>query len=535
MDTWRGRNQKKANPKAPEDEYDAMTEVVLPKYLSRLRALGVTDFQGLLLGPLELFKKHPEILEFYQKRFKQLMVDEFQDTNDLQMKLVRSLVEKHNNITVVGDDDQSIYGWRGAEIKNILNFPNRFDDCKVVRLERNYRSSSKILDVANAVISKNSQRHAKVLKAQAGKSEDPLPEVFVFENDEVEVEETVSQVSYFHDKGYQHGDIAILFRSNSQGGLLEAQLRYQQIPYAMTGGTAFFDRKEIRDALAYLRCAFRPSELSFRRIINTPSRGIGETTVKVLEQISQTNKCSLFVASKKWQANGVLPKVGGAIDQLHNRLDALAHQLVDTSGCKGAGDILLQFLVDIGYKTLILKHSKDSVAAQKRWQFMEIFARVLDGFIVKGGRSAKTYNEFIDSMELRDVADSEKGEEGSKVQLLTLHASKGLEFPVVIINGLEEDILPHKMLGSDIDEERRLFYVGVTRAKERLVLTRSMTRKKYGRWHPSSPSRFLLEIPDGSFTEFENGARPLQEGQRERMLGDLFAKLDSKIKSSEPI
>jgi superfamily I DNA/RNA helicase len=536
------------------DEYDVMAEVLLPKYLKRLELLGVVDFEGLLIKPLELFKSEPRVLTAMQNAFKFVMVDEFQDTNVTQFNLVRGLVESHRNIAVVGDDDQSIYGWRGACVSNILDFPKHFDGCRVVRLERNYRSTPAIINVANEVIAKNTTRHGKVLRADPDAEIGHTPEIFAYDNDDLESEEVATHIRYFLDRGYKYSDIAVLYRSNGQGALIEAQLRRNQIPYAITGGTGFFDRKETKDVLAYLRSAITPNEVAFRRIINTPARGIGDTTIERLTAHARAIGFKFHVAARKWREAGVQEKAGEQIDGLFKLLDRLPHDLLkpdyvspaanpfgalgaEAGGRKTVGENLLLKLREIGYRDLIMQSSKEPFAAEKKWGVVEIFARVLDSFVEKGGRSEKTIHEFADAMELRDASDEETDDTAAdalgKVQLLTLHACKGLEFPVVIFVGCEEDLLPHRTLGSDVSEERRLFYVGVTRAKERLILTRAKTRKRFGRMQPVAPSRFLLEIPQHLVSTFDTGFRPVGESQRKNLLADLFKKIDTTAPSQK--
>ena len=525
MNDWRGRGRRVAQNEA--DEYEIMAQVLLPKYLKRLESLGVVDFEGLLLKPLELFQNEPKILNEMQTVCKHLMVDEFQDTNVTQFNLVRGLVEQHRNIAVVGDDDQSIYGWRGACVSNILDFPQHFDGCKVIRLERNYRSTPAILKIANEVIAKNTTRHGKILRSDPKADFGDKPELFVYENDDIETEEVVTHIRYFQDKGYTLSDIAVLYRSNGQGGLVEAQLRRNQIDYAVSGGTGFFDRKETKDILAYLRCALSPNEVAFRRILNAPPRGIGETTVDRLTTHAQAIGFKFHVAARKWREAGVSEKIGAHIDQFFKLLDGLPNALLRGDLSKTVGETLLLKLREIGYRDHLLQTVKDPGAFDKKWSIIEVFARVLDSFIAQGGRDEKTLHEFMDAMELRDAKDDKEDDDKTpKVQLLTLHACKGLEFPVVIFIGCEEDLIPHRTLGSDVSEERRLFYVGVTRAKERLVLTRVKTRKRFGKFQLVAPSRFLLEIPAGDLTVFETGFRPVGESQRKNMLADLMAKLD---------
>lgn len=526
MNTWRESGRR--HPANESDEYEIMVEVLLPKYLKRLDVLGVVDFEGLLLKPLELFKNESKILEDMRRSFRHVMVDEFQDTNVTQFRLVQALTDEHQNIAVVGDDDQSIYGWRGACVSNILDFPHHFDNCRVVRLERNYRSTPAIISIANEVIAKNQDRHGKILRADPEASPGDKPEVFVYENDDIEAEEVVSHVRYFMERGYKADDIAVLYRSNGQGGMIEAQLRRAQIPYSITGGTGFFDRKETKDVLAYLRCALSPNEVAFRRIINAPTRGIGETTIERLEAHAQAIGFKFHVAARKWRMAGVQETIGAQIELLFHLLDRLPDDILRGDPTKSVGEALLHRLREIGYKDHLSKTCKDGQALEKRWTILEIFARVLDSFVERGGREEKTLMEFADAMELRDaVNDEDEKDQTPKVQLLTLHACKGLEFPVVIFIGCEEELIPHRTLGSDVSEERRLFYVGVTRAKERLILTRAKTRKRFGRWAPVAPSRFLLEIPPSMLTPFETGFRPVGESERKNLLADLFKKLDA--------
>lgn len=532
INDWRASGRR--SPLNPSDEYEVMAQVLLPKYEKRLQMLGVVDFEGLLLKPLELMKNEPKVLHEMQNSFQHVMVDEFQDTNVTQFRLVQGLVAEHRNIAVVGDDDQSIYGWRGACVSNILDFPKHFDGCRVVRLERNYRSTPAIISIANEVIAKNTARHGKVLRPDPHATYGEKPELFVYENDDIEAEEVINHIRYFIDRGYKYNDIAVLYRSNGQGGLLESFLRQAQIPYSLTGGTGFFDRKETKDVLAYLRCSLNPNEIAFRRIINTPHRGIGETTIEKLDAHAQAIGFKFHVAARNWKKAGIQDGIGENIDMLFRLLDRFPESLLQGDQAKSVGANLLEKFREIGYREFIAHTSKDQQAVDKRWMIIEIFARVLDSFVERGGRTEKTLMEFCDAMELRDASEeTEEKEQATKVQLLTLHACKGLEFPVVIFIGCEEDLIPHRTLGSDVSEERRLFYVGVTRAKERLILTRAKTRKRFGRFAPVAPSRFLLEIPPDLITPFETGFRPVGESERKNMLADLFAKLDKQAASQK--
>jgi DNA helicase-2/ATP-dependent DNA helicase PcrA len=509
------------------DEYHELVEMLTPKFAKRLEHLGVVDFEGLLIKPMQLFKEHPEILEKVQGMFSQVMVDEFQDTNRMQMDLIEQIVKSHNNISVVGDDDQSIYGWRGAEVKNILNFPQEFKGCEVIKLERNYRSSSEILAIANATISKNKNRHGKVLKAEAAQVSGEMPELFILDREEDECDFVVSEIQYFMRQGYGLKDFAVLYRSNTQGGLIESSLRRAGINYNISGGTSIFDRKEIKDIMAYLKQALAPNEVSLRRIINVPSRGIGDTTIEKLTEFSNLKRVSFLDACRLWKEAGIPDKTGDSIEHFLEFVQALPKNILDYQVGSSPGAKMVQIFEDLGYREYSAATAADPISAEKKWMAVEILGRILDAYLGKRSYDVETIKSFIDSMMLRDDLGDEE-ENKNKVQLMTLHASKGLEFPVVILAGLEEDLLPHKNLGSDIDEERRLFYVGVTRAKKRLVMSRCQQRKKNGAVRPVTASRFLLEIPKELYKEFPLGARPVSGQERDDLVSSFLSKLEAK-------
>lgn len=525
-----GKIRENHGKSSPLDETieSVMATVLAPKFHKRLRQLGVVDFEELLLRPLKMMNENPVLRQKMQAKYDFLMVDEFQDTNNTQMHLVDQLAASHMNIAVVGDDDQSIYGWRGAQIRNILDFPKRYKSCRVVRLERNYRSHGKILDLANAIISTNKDRHTKVLRAGTDKVGE-IPEMFVFENEDIEVDQIVRELFAFHQKGYRWRDMAILYRSNSQGGLMEGGLRRSQIPYKLTGGTALFDRKEAKDTLAFIRCSLFPTEVSFRRIINLPARGIGEVTLEQIEELDGT-KMDFFQKSRVWAKSNTEERAAGALMELYAFLEELKTQLVHSP--KTAEEVLNDELRKLGYRDLVNQSYRDAQAAERRWTSVLILGRILDGMFERGGRTMVTLERFVDLMELRDPVN-EGDDSKDEVQMMTLHACKGLEFPLVFLLGLEEDLLPHAKLGQDVDEERRLFYVGVTRAQRHLILTRVRQRKRYGRLKPVAPSRFLLELDPKLFVEMQDG-RPLQAGQRESMMAELMKKLEKQISEREP-
>lgn len=510
------------------DEYQEVAEALLPKYLKRLSHLGAVDFEGLLLKPLELMKEHPDIKEKVQARIQFLMVDEFQDTNATQMKLIDCILGPHRNLTVVGDDDQSIYGWRGAEVNNILNFPKRYAPCEVIRLERNYRSTGDILNLANAVIAQNMHRHGKILRSEASGAKSLKPELFCYESEEVEAESVVREIRRHLSEGRSYGDIAILYRSNSQSAAIETLLRQEQIPYNVSGGTSIFDRKEIKDTLAYLRACLYGSDLAVRRILNTPPRGIGDTSFEKLEAYCRAEKLTFFQTLKKWQMAGVNETTGDHIEGFLTMLHHFPKQLlVDQPGAA-----LMQLLQDIGYRKYIFDNVAEASSGEKKWNLLEIFSRILERNLLKHGITFDSLATFIDHMELRD--DPSNSEE-NEVSLMTLHASKGLEFPVVFLIGVEEDLLPHRTLGSDVDEERRLFYVGITRAQKELQLSYCRTRRRYGAPRAVAASRFLIEIDASLYEKFEEGVRPWSEGEHENRIADFLNKMQGPTKPAPKV
>ncbi|MBL7545864.1 MAG: ATP-dependent helicase [Bdellovibrionaceae bacterium] len=516
------RNKK--NNSTIDDEYHQMAEILAPKYEKRLNLLSVVDFESLLLKPLELFNKFPHIKAEVQAQYKQIMVDEFQDTNMTQMKLIRHLIGGHSNIAVVGDDDQSIYGWRGAEVQNILNFPKDFKSCEVIKLERNYRSISSILNFANDVISKNKSRHGKVLKSESKKIKDHIPELFILENEEAESEFVAAEILNFIKEGYAPKDIAILYRSNSQGAWLESALKKNRIDYSITGGSSLFERKEVKDLVAFIRQAIQAKDVTLKRIINVPPRGIGETTIEKLNDFAKLNGISFHESCQRWREQGIIPKAGEGLDGLFYFLSELPKKMVEPGATETS---FLEAFRDIGYREYVYSLSDDASVGERKWGLVEIFARILFSSLNKNGQNLFVLKEFLDRLMLRDEMLS-GDEEENKVQLMTLHASKGLEFPVVILCGIEEDLLPHKNLGQDVDEERRLFYVGITRAQEYLLMTKCLERKKNGAFRRVAMSRFLLDANQELFKTYPRGVRPVSGEKRTQLVADFLKSLDSK-------
>lgn len=512
------RSKQKYEPQ--DDEYESMSDVLREKYEKRLKLLNVVDFESLLLLPLQIMQEHEEVRKRVQRRCQFLMVDEFQDTNFIQMEWIRQMWGEQENISVVGDDDQSIYGWRGALVQNILDFPKEFKQCKVVQLDRNYRSNEYILNLANEAIKVNEKRHGKKLRPERVFKDKNLPEVFVFEHESEEAEGVVREVMDQIRQNRKHNEIAVLYRSNSQGAFLEGELRKHRIPYEITGGTSIFERKEAKDVLAYLEQSLRPNDLGLKRILNTPSRGIGEVALEKLITHAKGKEHSLFKTLLTVDEVGLHAQSTEGIKDFLAALKKLPDHILASENVTTAWK---SFFESIGYFEYLKKDSTKAETAQSRWIRVEIVGRILENYLTRHGFSRESLKGFCEMVQLRDKDDED--EKAASVQLMTLHASKGLEFPVVILMGLEEDILPHKNLGIHIEEERRLFYVGITRAQEKLMMTRCRMRTRYGQLRPASPSRFLVQLDSGLYTVYEHGVRPWKEEQRTSMVADFLSKM----------
>ena len=456
------------------------------RYQNALKAAGTVDFDDLLLLTEEIFTRFPKIRTAEANRFDHLLVDEYQDTNGSQYRIVKALAAGHRNLCVVGDDDQSIYGWRGAEITHILNFQRDWPDAKVVCLEDNYRSTREIIAWANRLIAFNRKRHAKVLRASvAGET----PRILQAEDEVVEartvVEEIASRVTQLKRS---YSDFAILCRTNEQPRVFEMELRRGKIPYVLVGGMSFYDRKEVRDLLAYLKTLANPrDEVSMLRIINNPPRGIGQGAVKVLLEKATGQGKPLW---------DVLGEAG--IEAVTKFRDLIAryrrrcHQdpLVE---------VVRDLIHEIGYRREIARLYPEVEDQESRWQAVEEVANALGSYAKR--TKEPTIFGFLQEIALTTSdqdRDKESKLERDAVVLMTLHAAKGLEFPEVYMVGMEEGTLPHarSVAGDEaaIDEERRLCYVGVTRARRRLTLTLALSRQKWGKPRPTIPSRFLYEI-----------------------------------------
>ncbi|WP_337488978.1 DNA helicase PcrA [Phascolarctobacterium succinatutens] len=474
--------------------YEQQVAKIYDAYQKKLQANNAVDFDDLLLLALRLLQENPAVREKYQRKFDYLMVDEYQDTNHAQYLLTKLLAAGHRNICVVGDADQSIYGWRGADIQNILDFEKDYPDAKLVKLEQNYRSTQVILDAANAVIDNNSGRKPKNLWTANGNGSEIIYYQANDERDEARyVIENMQKLQL--NEGAKLGDMAVLYRTNAQSRVFEEMLIKSGIAYTMVGGTKFYERKEIKDALAYLRLLYNPHDsLSLLRIINVPRRGIGDATLARLQEYANASGQSLFEVVTN------AADVPGLASRFANKLDELSGLLFELMG--EAADVpVKQLLDDVLLKTGYLEELQSSKDPQdeSRVENLKEMLSVTEEFAVKCERNGEepTLENFLADVALvADIDDAELGEEA--VTLMTLHSAKGLEFPDVFLVGMEEGIFPHSrtlMNENEIEEERRLCYVGITRAEKHLFLSNARTRTIYGRTQYYTPSRFLQEVP----------------------------------------
>ena len=471
---------------------------VYAAYDELCRRGGLVDFAEILLRAQELLLAHPELLEHYRTRFRHLLIDEFQDTNRLQYAWLRLLAGGGAKVFAVGDDDQSIYGWRGARIEHILSFREDFPDVRLVRLEQNYRSTGHILGAANALISRNAGRLGKELWTQAGQGE-PLKRYTAF-NEYDEARFVVETLMQEIERGRARHDIAILYRSNAQSRLFEEQLVRHGIPYRVHGGLRFFERAEIRDALAYLRLiANRHDDAAFERIINQPTRGIGERTLAAIREQARTAGTSLWTAMTELllggrltaRATGALRGFAGLIETLAEETDGLPlHEQVERV-IRDSG-LVEHFAREKGERGQTrIENLEELVNAARQFTSGE------DPLLAEETEGMDDLTRFLVHAAL-EAGEGQAEDWEDCVQLMTLHAAKGLEFPVVFLVGLEEGLFPHQRSAEDperLEEERRLCYVGMTRARERLYLTHAEQRRLHGQETPALPSRFLGEIP----------------------------------------
>lgn len=457
---------------------------VYPVYEKMLKDASALDFDDLIIKAVDLFTKVPEVRKKWQQQFRYIMIDEYQDTNTAQYKLVKLLTNEFNNIAVVGDDWQSIYSWRGADFRNILNFGRDYPDCTVIKLEQNYRSTKKILDAAHAIITKNQQRSDKELWTAAG---DGLPvQMLQAQSERVEGETVMRRIRTSVDmKARRYRDFAVLYRTNAQSRSIEETFVRYNIPYKIVGGTRFYDRKEIKDLVAYLRLIYQPEDrISFERVVNVPARGIGPKSLENFYQWQQANGFSLGEAvTQALQCGTVAGKAKKGLVELSDVITSLRKIAEDT-----APSILIEDLVR---RTDYLHYLDDgSMQGESRKENVGELIGVAQGYHEVG------LSGFLEEIAL--ISDLDQADlNGDNVTLMTLHAAKGLEFPVVFMVGMEETVFPHSRAlydQSEMEEERRLCYVGMTRAREELYMIYATSRMLYGSSQHNPPSRFLSEI-----------------------------------------
>ena len=464
---------------------DKVAEQVYYEYIEVLKKNNAVDFDDLLRLPVQLFIEHPEVLESYQDRFKYILIDEYQDTNEVQYKLSKLLAKKYKNIFIVGDPDQSIYMFRGANFRNILNFEKDYSNALVIPLEENYRSTKYILDAANSVIKNNKERKDKTLWSSVG--EGSKTKYLRAYDGKHEIQLVLDEIKRLVESGYQKKNIAILYRTNAQSRLVEEMFLKANVPYKVVGSYYFYNRKEVKDLICYLRLILNNhDEISLRRVINVPKRGIGDTTISKLEQEAKDQNISIFEAISKGK------------EQVFKEL--ILH-LTKESENLSLTELIDLILSDTGMREEY--EAEKTMESERRLEVLEEFKSITKSFEDRTG--SEDLAEFLEEISL--IADiTEHKEEDDVVTLMTMHSAKGLEFEVVFLVGMEDGIFPHQNSFCEeggLEEERRLCYVGITRAKEKLYITNAKRRTLYGKDVMNSPSRFIKEI-DQELLEIEN-------------------------------
>ncbi|MBU8751496.1 MULTISPECIES: DNA helicase PcrA [Bacillus] len=476
--------------------YDQVVSDVYADYQKKLLKNQSLDFDDLIMTTIKLFDRVPEVLEFYQRKFQYIHVDEYQDTNRAQYMLVKQLAERFQNLCVVGDSDQSIYRWRGADITNILSFEKDYPNASVILLEQNYRSTKRILRAANEVIKNNSNRKPKNLWTE--NDEGIKISYYRGDNEFGEGQFVAGKIHQLHSSGKRKlSDIAILYRTNAQSRVIEETLLKAGLNYNIVGGTKFYDRKEIKDILAYLRLVSNPDDdISFTRIVNVPKRGVGATSLEKIASYAAINGLSFFQAIQQVDFIGVSAKAANALDSFRQMIE----NLTNMQDYLSITELTEEILDKTEYREML--KAEKSIEAQSRLENIDEFLSVTKNFEQKS--EDKTLVAFLTDLALIadiDQLDQKEEESGGKdaITLMTLHAAKGLEFPVVFLMGLEEGVFPHSrslMEEAEMEEERRLAYVGITRAEQELYLTNAKMRTLFGRTNMNPESRFIAEIPD---------------------------------------
>lgn len=496
--------------KQAEDEHQRRQARLYLDYERHLKAYNAMDFDDLIARPVRLLESDAEAKEKWQDRLRYLLVDEYQDTNAAQYRLLRLLAGPRAAFTAVGDDDQSIYSWRGAMPQNLALLKEDFPTLTVVKLEQNYRSARRILRVANALISHNPHLFEKKLWSELPEGE-PV-RVIPCPDGQQEAERVVTEITAHKLKcRSRNSDFAVLYRSNHQSRLFEKALREQKIPYELSGGTSFFDKAEVRDLVAYLRLLVNPEDDSaFLRIVNLPRRELGPATLEKLGAYAGARHASLFAACFEAGLREHLPDRGA--EKLHE-FATWVSRMAEHAENGPAAEVVREMLEDIAYEGWLRDNARDPASAERKWENVQEFVQWLEG--PKGGE-AGSLADTLAKLALMDMLDRNQADKGGDaVQLMTLHAAKGLEFPHVFLVGMEEEILPHRnsLEGASLEEERRLCYVGITRARQSLTLSYADKRRKYGEDAACSPSRFLQELPQEEL-QFDGGGEPATSEER---------------------
>ncbi|BDG04879.1 ATP-dependent helicase [Anaeromyxobacter oryzae] len=508
------------------DDYDLVASEVFPRYEKALRAMRAVDFDDLIARPVALLGRDEALQAKYQERFRYLLVDEYQDTNLAQLELLKHVAGDRRNVCAVGDDDQAIYGWRGAEVKNILRFDRHFPGAKEIRLEQNYRSTGHILACANAVIAKNAARKPKALFTESGPGE-PVRVVALAEEED-EARFVAEEIARQRAEGRPWSHFAVLFRLNALSRPFEEAFREGSMPYVMHGGPAFFDRSEVRDLLAYLKLCVQPEDdVSLSRIVNVPARGIGDTSLERVHDWAIAQRVHLFEALRRAPEVPELPR--GAAEKIAGFVAVIERYQARFAERGNIAEVARGLVAEVDLYTHVRASVQSLEAGARKVDALDGLLRSLEGYAQRNARpNLATWLQRL-ALDSRDEEDP--AQEGG-ITLMTLHAAKGLEFPVVFLVGAEEDYLPCAGIqgeARDLDEERRLAYVGITRARERLYLTRVATRTKRGKLLPRTPSRFLDDLPAGAHEKVdpEALAAPPQEvaAHTENVMAALRARL----------
>ena len=481
---------------------------VYPAYERALKQSNALDFDDLLLKPIALFDQHEDVLEKYQRRWKYVHIDEYQDTNRAQYVLARKLAGRHENLCVVGDDAQSIYAFRGADITNILSFDEDYPDATTIRLERNYRSTQNILRLADSIIDKNDDQIEKSLWTENAEGEYVALMEALSEKDEAQkIERRIRDLHL--RQGLEHGDFAVLYRTNAQSRAIEEALRKENVPYRVIGGTSFYERKEIKDVLAYLKLLVNPNDTaSLQRVINYPTRGIGDKTQERLQRYAQTNRLSLWQAVERVED---IESLGTRAERAVGKFRRLMARYMSKTESEPADELARDLVQDAGLLSELRKeHTRENL---RRWENVQELISALAEYVANADDA--TISTFLQEVAL--MTDQDETTDGDdKVTLMTLHAAKGTEYPVVFIAGLEEGLFPMEQATqekAELEEERRLFYVGATRAERRLYLSWARSRYRYGEQQSNTRSRFLEEI-DSNVVRTEAGGELEQQTDR---------------------